>query len=138
MLPRIWKKLLLAICIIACLFNVTAKLVNRISLEKVIASEQEGVDIRELLNITDEHPVVTKNNTNTVSNYNTVESKPMVEEYNQEQYDNVENEEVNSEENNQEQPIEEKNAEEVSENEEDKDFMNRIFNSSSFSDLMGN
>lgn len=138
MLPRIWKKLLLAICIIACLFNVTAKLVNRISLEKVIASEQEGVDIRELLNITDEHPVVTKNNTNTVSNYNTVESKPMVEEYNQEQYDNVENEEVNSEENNQEQPIEEKNAEEVSENEEDNDFMNRMFNSSSFSDLMGN
>ena len=46
MLPKIWKKLLLAICIIACLFNVTAKLVNRISLEKVISSEQEGVDIK--------------------------------------------------------------------------------------------
>lgn len=137
MLPKIWKKLLLAICIIACLFNVTAKLVNRISLEKVIASEQEGVNVRELLNITDEQPVVTKTktNTNTISNYNNVETKPIVEEYNQEQYDN---EEINSEENNEEQPIEEENNEEMPENEENNDFMNRIFNSSSFSDLIGN
>lgn len=132
MLPKIWKKLLLAICIIACLFNVTAKLVNRISLEKVIASEQEGVDIKELLNITDEQPVVTKN-TNSVSNYNSVETKPIVEEYEPEQNDNIENEEINSE----EQPIEENN-EENPENEEDSNFMNRIFETSTFSDIMGN
>lgn len=132
MLPKIWKKLLLAICIIACLFNVTAKLVNRISLEKVIASEQEGVDIKELLNITDEQPVVTKN-TNSVSNYNIVETKPIVEEYEPEQHDNFENEEINSE----EQPIEENN-EENPENEEDSNFMNRIFETSTFSDIMGN
>lgn len=132
MLPKIWKKLLLAICIIACLFNVTAKLVNRISLEKVIASEQEGVDIKELLNITDEQPVVTKN-TNSVSNYNIVETKPIVEEYEPEQHDNIENEEINSE----EQPIEENNEENL-ENEEDSNFMNRIFETSTFSDIMGN
>lgn len=132
MLPKIWKKLLLAICIIACLFNVTAKLVNRISLEKVISSEQEGVDIKELLNITDEQPVVTKN-TNSVSNYNIVETKPIVEEYEPEQHDNFENEEINSE----EQPIEENNEENL-ENEEDSNFMNRIFETSTFSDIMGN
>lgn len=132
MLPKIWKKLLLAICIIACLFNVTAKLVNRISLEKVISSEQEGVDIKELLNITDEQPVVTKN-TNSVSNYNIVETKPIVEEYEPEQHDNIENEEINSE----EQPIEENNEENL-ENEEDSNFMNRIFETSTFSYIMGN
>ena len=132
MLPKIWKKLLLAICIIACLFNITAKLVNRISLEKVISSEQEGVDIKELLNITDEQPVVTKN-TNSVSNYNIVETKPIVEEYEPEQHDNIENEEINSE----EQPIEENNEENL-ENEEDSNFMNRIFETSTFSDIMGN
>ena len=59
MLAKIWKKLLLAICIIACLFNITYKLVNRISLEKVISTQQEGVDVIKLLNITDTPKVVT-------------------------------------------------------------------------------
>ena len=33
MLAKLWKKLLFAICIIACLFNITYKLVNRHSLK---------------------------------------------------------------------------------------------------------
>lgn len=33
MLAKIWKKVLLAICILACLFNVTSKLVNKKSLQ---------------------------------------------------------------------------------------------------------
>ena len=33
MLAKIWKKLLLAICIIACIYNVMNKLVGRTSLE---------------------------------------------------------------------------------------------------------
>jgi hypothetical protein len=78
MLPKIWKKVLLAICIIACLFNITSKLVNRISLEKVIASEPEGVNVKEILNITDEEPVVTNNN-NTVSTYD-VEDEEVIDE----------------------------------------------------------
>ena len=61
MLAKIWKKLLLAICIIAILFNVTAKLVNRISLEKAISSSPEGVNVREILNVTEEENTVTSN-----------------------------------------------------------------------------
>jgi hypothetical protein len=79
MLPKIWKKVLLAICIIACLFNITSKLVNRISLEKVIASEQEGVNVKEILNITDEEPVVTNNN-NTISTYDVEDNQVINEE----------------------------------------------------------
>ena len=74
MLAKIWKKLLLAICIIAILFNITAKLVNRISLEKAISSTPDGVNMREVLNITDEQRTVTSDKpTSSVSNYRTIE-----------------------------------------------------------------
>lgn len=80
MLPKIWKKLLLAICIIACLFNVTAKLVNRISLEKVISTQTEGVDVRKILNITDEKPNVTNSSVYNVSDNEQVVDKDIDEE----------------------------------------------------------
>lgn len=133
MLPKIWKKLLLAICIIACLFNITVKLVNRISLEKVIASQQEGVNVKELLNITDEQPVVTKP-VNNITHYNVVETAPVVEQT---------EEQVNVEENIENENLEEENInnEEVTENvaeEQGENFMDRIFNSSGFSELIGN
>ncbi len=38
MLAKIWKKVLLAICIIACLFNITSKIVNRVSLKEELRS----------------------------------------------------------------------------------------------------
>lgn len=38
MLAKIWKKLLLAICIIAILFNVTYKIVNRTNLIEELKS----------------------------------------------------------------------------------------------------
>lgn len=137
MLPKIWKKLLLAICIIACLFNVTSKLVNRISLEKVINSEQEGVNVKELLNITDEEPVVTKT-TNSVSVYNTVENDEAVipEENNQE---NISNEEVNEE-----QPMEEIDESKEAEpgtpgtSVTQEDFFDKIFQDSAFKSIIGN
>lgn len=72
MLPKIWKKLLLAICIIAILFNITSKLVNRISLEKTISSSPEGINVRELLNIVEEEPITERA---TTSHYNTVEKE---------------------------------------------------------------
>lgn len=133
MLPKIWKKLLLAICIIACLFNITVKLVNRISLEKVIASQQEGVNVKELLNITDEQPVVTKP-VNSITNYNVVETAPVVEQT---------EEQVSVEENIENENFEEENInnEEVTENteeEQEENFMDRMFNSSGFSELIGN
>lgn len=123
MLPKIWKKLLLAICIIACLFNVTAKLVNRISLEKVIASEQEGVDVMEMLNIPEEKPVLT--NQNTTSTYNVVEDEQVViEDTNQEE--NVSNEDVNYE----EEPVEEQ--------EKQSDIMTYITDTSKYTDFLQN
>ena len=76
MLAKIWKKLLLAICIIAILFNITAKLVNRISLEKAISSAPEGVNLREVLNITEEQRTITpktEQKKDNVSRYKTVE-----------------------------------------------------------------
>mgnify|MGYP004496141903 CR=1 FL=1 len=38
MLAKIWKKLLLAILIVACLFNVTTKIVKRYSLKEELES----------------------------------------------------------------------------------------------------
>lgn len=127
MLPKIWKKLLLAICIIACLFNVTAKLVNRISLEKVIASEQDGVDIKEVLNIVEEQPVLT--NQNAVSSYNVVEDEQIVVEDTY-QEENVENEEVSQE----EQPVEENTEEENTQS----DLMTYITDTSKYTDFLQN
>ena len=41
MLAKIWKKICLAILIIACLFNIVSKLVNRISLNNELVSSAE-------------------------------------------------------------------------------------------------
>lgn len=95
MLPKIWKKLLLAICIIAILFNITSKLVNRISLERTISSAPEGIDVVELLNIVEEEKVVERN---TVSNYNTVSTNTVENE----ETANLSNENTTREENNEE------------------------------------
>lgn len=43
MLARIWKKLLLFILIVACLFNVVSKLVHRISLKSELQSSAQYV-----------------------------------------------------------------------------------------------
>ena len=41
MLARIWKKVCIAILVIACLFNIVSKLVNRISFNKEILSSAQ-------------------------------------------------------------------------------------------------
>ena len=43
MLAKLWKKVLLAVCIIACLFNITSKLVNRHSLKENLETANDGV-----------------------------------------------------------------------------------------------
>ena len=48
MLAKLWKKVLLAICIIACLFNITSKLVNRHSLKENLQSVNDGETIFDL------------------------------------------------------------------------------------------
>ena len=45
MLAKIWKKVLLAICIIACIYNIMSKLVNRTSLELNLKSVENGESI---------------------------------------------------------------------------------------------
>lgn len=42
MLAKMWKKVLLAVCIIACLFNIMTKIVNRHSLEVNLESVNDG------------------------------------------------------------------------------------------------
>lgn len=42
MLAKLWKKVLLAVCIIACIFNIMTKLVNRNSLEVNLKSANDG------------------------------------------------------------------------------------------------
>lgn len=42
MLAKIWKKVLLAVCIIACIFNIMSKLVNRHSLKENLESANDG------------------------------------------------------------------------------------------------
>ena len=41
MLARIWKKVCIAILIIACLFNIVSKLVNKVSFNKEILSSAQ-------------------------------------------------------------------------------------------------
>ena len=45
MLAKIWKKALLAVCIIACIFNIMSKLVNRHSLKENLESANDGETI---------------------------------------------------------------------------------------------
>ena len=41
MLSKIWKKICIAILIIACLFNIISKLVNKISFNKEVLSSAQ-------------------------------------------------------------------------------------------------
>jgi len=58
MLAKIWKKLLMAILIIACLYNITAKLVNKLSLEDQLNIVKEEESITEF--VTNLHESVEK------------------------------------------------------------------------------
>ncbi len=42
MLAKMWKKVLLAVCIIACIYNIMSKLVNRASLEANLQRANDG------------------------------------------------------------------------------------------------
>ena len=45
MLAKLWKKVLLVICIIACLFNIMSKIVSKTSLELNLKSVENGDSI---------------------------------------------------------------------------------------------
>ena len=90
MLAKIWKKVLLAICIIACIFNIMSKLVNRHSLRENLESANDGETVFSIFQKdevveSESKPIIdgvmnsetttttenntTKNNTSVVSNY---------------------------------------------------------------------
>ncbi len=85
MLPKIWKKVLLAVCIIACIFNVMSKLVNRNSLEINLKSVNDGKTIWESL-----HKKENNNSSDTIEGVH--ETTPSEEETNTET-ENAQNEE---------------------------------------------
>lgn len=62
MLAKLWKKILLAVCIIACIFNVMTKLVNRTSLEANLKSVDDGTVVFNLFE-------KKENDNNTVHSY---------------------------------------------------------------------
>lgn len=70
MLAKIWKKVLLAICIIACIYNIMAKLVNRHSLEENLNSVNDGEVV---FDFSKNEKVVSDTNTvNTTESENTI------------------------------------------------------------------
>ena len=54
MLAKLWKKVLLAICVIAILFNLTSKLVRRYSLDTQLDSVVNSGSISDILSPTEE------------------------------------------------------------------------------------
>ena len=48
LLAKLWKNLLLTICVIAILFNITSKLVRRYSLDEQLNSVVDGMSLSEI------------------------------------------------------------------------------------------
>lgn len=73
MLAKVWKKVLLAICIIACIYNVMHKLVSRTSLEFQLESVRNQSSIIDMLdtnstNLNIQNSSVENKNSSTVKN----------------------------------------------------------------------
>lgn len=110
MLAKLWKKVLLAVCIIACIYNIMSKLVNRASLEANLqrandgntvfdfSSDKSKDDSSEIVDGVVSKNVVTKNTikntTNTSRENETVEEDYQAEESNKV----IEEENMNTEE----------------------------------------
>lgn len=63
MLAKLWKKILLAICIVACIFNIMSKLVNRHSLKENLESANDGETVfsifqKEEVHETESKPII--------------------------------------------------------------------------------
>jgi hypothetical protein len=87
MLAKSWKKILLAICVIACIYNVMAKIVNRHSLEENLRSANDGETVfnfskeeKENVNMVEETSAT--NIINTTISENVVESEQVNKEEN--------------------------------------------------------
>lgn len=86
MLAKVWKKVLLAICIIACIYNVMHKLVSRISLEVQLESVKNQSSIIDMLdteteNSNDYNSLTENKNSSTVKNENNSKNDAIVVVY---------------------------------------------------------
>lgn len=102
MLPKIWKKFLLAICIIACIYNIMSKLVNRNSLEINLKSVDDGTTVFNLFPkeevLEGEDNLVESQVLNSTENNENAEAKEAVPtDENTEETANVENSGTNEE-----------------------------------------
>ena len=82
MLAKLWKKVLLAVCIIACIFNIMYKIVNRHSLKVNLESVNDGETVFDFGSVKEnepeEQPVYTENTENIVSENTNTETKHYV------------------------------------------------------------
>lgn len=86
MLAKVWKKVLLAICLIACIYNVMHKIVSRTSLEFQLESVKNQSSIIDMLdtnstNLKTPNSSVENKTSNTVKNENNSKSDAVVVVY---------------------------------------------------------
>ena len=120
MVAKLWKKVLLAVCIIACIFNVMSKLVNRNSLEVNLKSANDGNTVFDFTRKDGEQKTPgivegVKEIIDVTTNQNTTSQNTKVQNSTNEENTVVENIVLNSEDNNSEAGEEEKTEEETEE-----------------------
>ena len=129
MLAKLWKKVLLAVCIIACIFNIMSKLVNRHSLKENLESANDGVTVFDIfkkddVKVTESEMiidgVVNKDTTTNTVNEATTAEENIVTEENVVQEENTT--EKTAEENATEKTAEETVVEDKTEEKDDKVF----------------
>lgn len=74
MLAKIWKKVLLSICILACIYNIMHKLVYRTSLNEQLKSVINQSSILEMVNNNSKSDI-NKENSSRVNELNTNETQ---------------------------------------------------------------
>ena len=70
MLAKLWKKVLLVICILACIFNIMSKLVAKTSLELNLKSVENGESIMSVFKETQE-----ESKSNTITSQDTINAE---------------------------------------------------------------
>ena len=83
MLAKLWKKFLLAVCVIACIFNIMSKLVNRHSLKENLESANDGETVFSIFQkeevVSGESEEIIEGVVNTAPEQNVVEENTVVE-----------------------------------------------------------
>ena len=73
MLAKMWKKIMLFICIVAILFNITSKLVYKTNLATQLKSVIGGSSLSEFFNKEDDTTINRENTTNTTKKENSIQ-----------------------------------------------------------------